>query len=145
MSEALCDALVWATWSVVVGCSVHILPTPLFQRDSWLTRMRPWECDGRVYERLRIRRWKSRLPEVGGKRTLPASLETFSTETRRAEYVHWAIASIGPVFVLWNPWWLTVAMLVYAVAANAPFIAIQRYNRARVVRLLRRRALVLAR
>ena len=33
---------------------------------------------------------------------------------------------------LWNPAWITVVMAVYAMAANAPFIVIQRFNRARV-------------
>jgi glycosyl-4,4'-diaponeurosporenoate acyltransferase len=144
VSIALSDALVWATWSVLVGLAVHVAPRRWYDRDTWLTRTRTWERRGHVYERVRIRRWKNRLPEVGGKRTLPPSLDSFAAETRRAEYVHWAIASIAPAFALWNPWWLTTAMVAYAVGANAPFIAVQRYNRARVVRIAQCRARVRA-
>ena len=44
------------------------------------------------------------------------------------------------LYTLWNPPLLTAAMLGYAVAANIPFIAIQRYNRLRILRIQRRRA-----
>ena len=38
-----------------------------------------------------------------------------------------------------NPLWLTACMGVYAVAANGPCIVVQRYNRARIENILRRR------
>ena len=44
----------------------------------------------------------------------------------------------GPLFVLWNPPPIAAVMVAYGVLVNAPFIAIQRYNRARVSRVLRR-------
>src|SRR5690349_19060265 len=99
---ALADAAVWAAWSVVVGITVHLVPARVFTHDTWLTRLRPFERDGRLYERVRIRRWKDRLPEAGAlfsrdgsKRALPgrsrAGLERFVLETRRAEYVHVAV------------------------------------------------------
>ncbi|HET6952094.1 MAG TPA: hypothetical protein VFI47_17060 [Acidimicrobiales bacterium] len=73
------DALVWAGWSVTVGYAAHRLPLRRLGRDGPLTRLRPWERGGRVYERLAIRRWKDRLPELGdvfrggvSKRSLPA-------------------------------------------------------------------------
>ena len=44
----------------------------------------------------------------------------------------------GPLFVLWNPPPVAVVMVVYGVAVNAPFIAIQRYNRLRASRVLAR-------
>ena len=42
------------------------------------------------------------------------------------------------MFVLWNPPVLLAAMAGYAVVANAPCIAVQRFNRARILRVLRR-------
>jgi glycosyl-4,4'-diaponeurosporenoate acyltransferase len=135
----LLDATVWVTWSVIVGLVAHLVPRHLFERDSWITRSRPWERGGRAYEQVRIRQWKDHVPEVGAKRALRgrsrSSLECFILETRRAEYVHLAIAAITPVFALWTPPLLMVAMVTYAVAANVPCIAIQRYNRARLYRL----------
>ena len=77
------------------------------------------------------------------KRTLaardPAGLHRFAAETRRAERVHWVLLGCGPLFFLWNPFPLGLAMLAYALVANLPCIVIQRYNRARLDRIGRRR------
>ena len=77
------------------------------------------------------------------KRRIPgrdaASLQRFVVETRRAEYGHWAAMACGPLFVLWNPPLVAALMVGYGIAVNLPFIAIQRYNRARVARVLDRR------
>lgn len=148
---ALIDAGVWATWSVLVGYRAARLPLARLAEDGWLTKPRSWERDGRFYERFRIVRWKDRLPEAGStfkggssKRSLPGrsddDLRSFAAETRRAELVHWQIMAITPVFLFFNPPFLVVAMVAYAVVANVPFIAIQRYNRLRILRILDRRA-----
>jgi glycosyl-4,4'-diaponeurosporenoate acyltransferase len=141
------DAVVWAAWSAVVGYAAHRLPADRLATDGPLTRLRAVERDGRIYERLRIRRWKDRLPELGdafpggvSKRVLrsrtSADLRRLAAETRRAELVHWAIPAIVPVFVVWNPPALTAAMVAYAVVANLPCLVVQRYNRGRLLRVL---------
>jgi glycosyl-4,4'-diaponeurosporenoate acyltransferase len=145
------DAAVWAGWSAVVGYTAHRLPRARLAHDGPLTRLRPWERQGRAYERFGIRRWKDRVPELGAafrggvsKRALgghdTATLAGFAAETRRAELVHWAIPLVTPVFVLWNPPGLLAAMVAYAVVANLPCLVIQRYNRGRVLRVVDRRA-----
>lgn len=147
IGTVLADAAVWTAWSAAVGYACHRIPAERLAADTWLTRLRPFERDGRVYERLGIRRWKDRLPEAGdlfpggvSKRRLPGrdadGLRRFAAETRRAELVHWLVPAITPVFALFNPPPLTAAMVVYAGAANLPFVAVQRYNRARVQRVL---------
>jgi glycosyl-4,4'-diaponeurosporenoate acyltransferase len=146
----LVDSAVWAGWSAVVGYGAHRLPARIVAGDNWLTRLRSWERSGRAYEAVGIRRWKDRLPEAGAvfgggisKRSLPGrgagELERFAAETRRAELVHWTIPLITPAFALWNPPALFAAMVAYAVVANAPCIAVQRFNRARLARVLERR------
>jgi glycosyl-4,4'-diaponeurosporenoate acyltransferase len=150
------DALTWAAWSAVVGYAAHRLPPDRLDRDGPITRLRRWERGGRAYERLGIRRWKDRLPELGAafrggvsKRSLASrgtpELARFAAETRRAELVHWAIPLVTPVFALWNPPWLFGAMVGYAVVANAPCLIVQRYNRGRLERILARRAVALPR
>lgn len=145
------DAVVWATWSGLVGYTAHRLPLHRVARDGPLTRLRAWEQSGRAYERLAIRRWKDRLPEFGAvfrggvsKRALPSrttsDLDRFAAETRRAELVHWTIPVITPLFALWNPPWLLAAMAAYAVVANVPCLVVQRYNRGRLLRVLDRRS-----
>lgn len=142
------DSAAWAGWSLIVGTVAARRSDASFAVDSWLTRLRAFERDGRIYERVAIKRWKDRVPELGqhaggrSKRTLPgrsrAALERFAAETRRAEYVHWAIPCLLPLFAWWNPAPLFTAMTAYALVANLPFVAIQRYNRGRVARILRR-------
>jgi glycosyl-4,4'-diaponeurosporenoate acyltransferase len=145
-AAVLLDAAVWAGWSMVVGALALQLPVAVLDRESWITRPRRWERAGRAYERVGIRRWKDRLPEAGAwlggasKRRLAGTdreqLRRFAQETRRAELVHWCVAAIWPVFLLWNPPFLVAAMAAYAVLANAPCIAVQRFNRARIARVL---------
>jgi glycosyl-4,4'-diaponeurosporenoate acyltransferase len=144
------DVAVWAAGSSLTGYLMHRLGPDAFTRDGVITRLRPFERSGRFYEeRLRIKRWKGRLPEAGGlfpggfsKRSLrkvePAYLERFVQETRRAEVTHWVIIGLGPLFFLWNPWWLGVVMVTYGIAGNAPCLLAQRYNRARLLRTLDR-------
>ena len=77
------------------------------------------------------------------KRELPsydvAGLELFVRETRRAELGHWWAMACSPVFLLWNPPLPSTLLIAYGVGVNLPFIAIQRYNRIRVSRVLRSR------
>lgn len=133
------------------GWIAHRTPEDRLQRDGPVLRLRAVEDDGRWYERrMRIRRWKDRVPEAGAffaggrsKRRLPGrstgDLERFAVETRRAERGHWLALSGAPLFALVNPPLGVVLMLAYGLGSNLPFIVIQRYNRARIARVLRRR------
>ena len=142
------DVAVWGVWSAAVGYWAHRRPVSAFAADSWLYRLRAFERDGRIYERFGIKRWKDRLPEAGAlfaggisKRSVRTRdrgvLERFVVETRRAEWTHWTIMLVTPVFLVWNWWWVGLLMLAYALAANLPCLLVQRYNRARLTRLLR--------
>lgn len=140
------NVVAWFVWSAGVGYVAHKLPGRYFASDRVILRLRSFEDGGRWYERhLRIKRWKDRLPEAGAvfaggfsKRTVRRSgLAQFLIETRRAESVHWVAMALWPVFGVWNPPWAVAFMLVYAVAANVPCLLVQRYNRARLVRVLR--------
>lgn len=144
------DVAVWALVHAGTGYFVHRIDAdaPALATDQWWSRPRRFERDGRWYERrFRIKRWKDRLPEAGAlfpggvsKRTLAhhdlVSLRRYAIETRRAELGHWLAAIASPWFVLWNPPGVAVFMVAYGAAVNVPFIAIQRYNRARIERLL---------
>lgn len=146
----LVDAAVWASWGTVVGLVASRVPAGRLAADGPLTRLRRWEHDGRTWERFGVRRWKDAVPELGGmfggvsKRRLPApsrsGLERMMAETRRAELVHWIVPAPLLVMPAWNPAWLVAVMVAYAVLANAPCVVIQRYNRARLQRVLTRSA-----
>ena len=149
----LVSCAAWAAIGVVTGYVGSRLPDRRIDHDSWLTRPRRIERDGRFYQRvLRINRWKDRLPEGGAifaggtsKRHLlgpsDADLLRFAAETRRAELVHWANAAAGPLFLIWCPLPIGLAMVAFGVVAHAPFICIQRSNRQRIGRILSARSL----
>jgi glycosyl-4,4'-diaponeurosporenoate acyltransferase len=146
------DGLAWAVFHSATGYAAYRLDQSRLSQDGWLLRPRRFETAGTWYRRrLRIHRWKDRLPEAGGlfrggvsKRHLPsydvAGLDLFVRETRRAELAHWWAMCCGPVFVLWNPPLAAGLLVGYGVAANLPFILIQRYNRSRITALLERRS-----
>ncbi len=117
------------------GYAAYRLDESRLSRDGWLLRPRRFEAGGRWYRRrLRIHRWKDKVPDAGdlfrggvSKRHLPAydqaGLRLFARETRRAELAHWWAMCCGPVFVLWNPPLASGLLLAYAVLVNLPFIA----------------------
>jgi glycosyl-4,4'-diaponeurosporenoate acyltransferase len=43
-----------------------------------------------------------------------------------------------PVFFIWNPLWACFVMVAYALAANVPFIIVQRYNQLVLTRICAR-------
>lgn len=146
----LANVVAWALIHTASGYLVHRLSLERLGRDGPLLRPRRWEGDGRTYQRvLHIRAWKDHLPEAGAlfsggvsKRELTGSLAgglpRFVAETRRAERGHWMALWAGPLFALWNPPSGLGLMVAYGVVVNAPFIAVQRYNRLRALRVLRR-------
>jgi glycosyl-4,4'-diaponeurosporenoate acyltransferase len=145
------DVVAWGVFHAATGYAAHRLGEERLSRDGWLLRPRAFEAGGRWYRRrLRIDRWKDRLPEAGdlfrggtSKRQLPsydvAGLQLFARETRRAELAHWWAMWCGPIFVLWNPPLAAGLLIGYGVVVNLPFVLIQRYNRARVEALVARR------
>lgn len=148
----LVDIVAWGAFHALTGYAAHRLGDERLSRDGWLLRQRRFEDGGRFYRRrLRIHRWKDRLPEAGAlfaggmsKRRLPAydvpGLERFARETRRAELTHWWAMACGPIFVIWNPPLASSLLIGYGVVVNLPFVLIQRYNRFRIEALLRRRS-----
>ncbi|MBK8650664.1 MAG: hypothetical protein IPN23_02960 [Elusimicrobia bacterium] len=51
------------------------------------------------------------------------------------ELAHWLAMTAAPFF-LWNRPWVGGLMAAYALAGNLPCVIAQRYNRARLARLL---------
>jgi glycosyl-4,4'-diaponeurosporenoate acyltransferase len=139
------DAGAWAAWSALAGWLTGRPHVARRGGDGPVLRLRRWELGGRWYEtNLHIRAWKHRLPEAGtafggrSKRHLPPggaakALPTFLAECRRAERTHWLILAATPAFAVWNPPGLFLAMVVFAVVANVPCLAVLRYNRARML------------
>ncbi len=138
------NILVWPVIQIGLAWGFTRLPLGLFHaRPVW-----GWEMSGRFYEEvMHVKRWKDLLPDganwfSGGfaKANLASRdteyLKRFNRETWRGELCHWIAIGFTPLFFLWNPWWADLVMIGYALTANVPCILVQRYNRARINRLL---------
>ena len=146
------DVVGWGLAHTLTGYAAHRRSPDRLADDRGILRLRSCERDARVYDVVRVRRWKDRLPEAGAlfaggvsKRSLPShdadGRRRFAIETRRAELGHWWCFACAPVFALWNPPLGVVLMVLYGAAANVPCIAVQRYNRARLERIRARESL----
>ncbi|MFP4522721.1 MAG: glycosyl-4,4'-diaponeurosporenoate acyltransferase, partial [Fibrobacterota bacterium] len=103
------------------------------------------------YERyFGVKKWKGKLPDgaalfaAGFKKGTVKSfnrdfLTKYASETCRGEAVHWAVIACAPLFFLWNYTWAGWVMIAYALMANLPCIISQRYNRLRIMRMLRQK------
>lgn len=125
------------------------LPRRWFHGDGWWFRQAAWEQNGRIYERLHIRRWKTRLPDksrvvksmipkrLEGK-TNTRKLETLVQETCVAEVVHLALFLVSPSIYRFCRNGIGVVFSVLFGVGNLPFVLIQRYNRPKLLALMER-------
>ena len=140
-----------AWFFIHIGIALLMVRIP----DKWLAyqanifRPRTWEKNGEIWqESFRIRSWKKFLPD--GSLFIPSSydqthlqgtteknLEKFVLETIRAEMTHWLMIPPAFLFFLWNPPWAAYLMILYALVLNLPLIMTQRYNRPRLLRLIK--------
>lgn len=148
------NVLAWSVIHIGFAWVGTRAPTAWFKPETWLFRTHDFERSGRCYELLfRVRAWKDLLPDGaswfrGGfakKRLVSADrdyLIRYTVESCRGEVVHWAVFLAAGVFFLWNTIWVGFIMVAYGLIANVPCIVVLRYNRARLRRILRRRAMV---
>lgn len=143
------DIVLWFIIHMSVAYIATILPLNNLNTNSWLLKERKWEKSGKIYEEIfQIKKWKELLPDGSAlfkkgfrKKRMTSSnpeyLQKFIIETGRAEIVHWIVILFSPVFFIWNYPWAGWVMIVYAIIANMPCILAQRYNRARLKKLLK--------
>lgn len=125
------------------------VPKEFYNPNNSFFRERLYEQ--RLYRKIRISRWKDRLPQYNvnfNKKYLPEKLtsdfiEQFIMETCRAELVHIAIcifsfSSIILVYLQIEPLYVFVIVEIIIFVAQIPFILIQRYNRPRLIKYLKR-------
>jgi glycosyl-4,4'-diaponeurosporenoate acyltransferase len=136
-----------------IGAASHyvgqILPRRNFDFSSPPYAPFKWEQNGRFYTRFKIQYWKDRVPDMSQyvKSMFRKKISVFRDfdyikeliqETCVAEFVHWMLVLISPVFlVLMEGLAGRIGAVVYALA-NLPFVMIQRYNRPRLVLLMNR-------
>lgn len=115
--------------------------------DGFPFRCAAWERGGKNYEKLHIRAWQNRVPDVSRwfpslvpvkrlESPTPEGMGRMVRETCVAELTHVLLILLGLYCLrLWPGVGGVIFYCVYTLAGNVPFILIQRYNRPRLVRL----------
>lgn len=144
------NLLVFILFSLAMTFICEKLPDKIYYYKKWLFRERHWEQSGKIYETyFGVKSWKSKLPDISdfmkwrfNKKHLSESssnyLSVFLTESCKSEFTHWMIILSTLLFSLWNDWATTLLMFIIATLLNLPYIIIQRYNRPRLIKLLKR-------
>lgn len=125
----------------------RILPKKWFRYDRFPYRAFAFEREGKLYEKLGIRKWKDALPDMSRilpglipsrempRAKTPAQVELLLQETCIAECIHilLCVSGLGCVF-LWRGTGGWILYWIY-VLGNVPFNLIQRYNRPKLARI----------
>jgi hypothetical protein len=104
-------------------------------------RCRSWE--GPIYEKLKVKRWKRRMPTYEDDFFDPGkhSWIEIAQASCQAETVHEVIILLSFVPVIFSIWVgeITVFMITSVLAAGIDmiFVIIQRYNRARIMKIIK--------
>ena len=128
----------------------RLLPKKWFCAERFPYRSFRFEQDGRIYDKLHIRKWQNKVLDkskilpfmmpaknLSGdyKKRLPRMLQ----ETCVAELIHTLNCFVGLYCLKLYPGVGGVIILIlYITLFNLPFIIIQRYNRPRLMRLAKR-------
>ena len=125
------------------------IPRALYDYRRFPFKCYKWERNGEIYVRLGVRWLKSHsidmssiMPKAFPKQNTmsrdKAHLERLVQEMCNAELVHWILMFLSPVFWLLIEGWYGVAIAIGYALSNLGDIMIQRYNRPRIVMIIKR-------
>lgn len=144
------DVAIWFALHMLIVYICHKIPDRFYQDADRYFKLASFENEGKFYERyLIIKKWKTLLPDGGRinkygfekkiKKRDQKYLEKFHFETKRAELIHVLGLLSSSIFLTIHR--LPFGLFIFAFAAlfDIPFIAIQRYNRPRIEKLMKRK------
>lgn len=113
-------------------------------------RLYHFEKDGTIYEKIKIRKWQNKVIDMS--RIFPSLMPTkkldkdickklpiLIKETCISEMIHYMLCISGLYcLVIWEGIGGVIVTLIYEILGNLPYIIIQRYNRPRLTKLLKR-------
>ena len=149
MNFIQCAAYIAVT-GIVGFLAGRVLPKKWLRPDKGLFHCFPFESGGKIYEKIGIRRWQSKVPDVSKvfpsmvppkklDRDFASRLPDMICETCIAELVHLVFCVAGLYCLkLWPGVGGVTITVINIVFLNLPFILIQRYNRPRLIRLQQR-------
>lgn len=143
------NLLIFILISLAMTFICEKLPAKLYNYKRWMFRERHWEKGGKIYDSIfKVKKWKAKLPEISdfmrwrfNKKHLAETnnnyLSVFITESCKAEFTHWLIIISTVIFNFWNGFFSSFLLFLLATILNFPYIIIQRYNRPRLLRLIK--------
>ena len=139
-------------WNMIIFIFSINIDKKFLSPDLPLFKQKSWEKDGEFYAKiLHIKKWKDFLPQHVGKNGFskkkllkPSQLsieyiQEFILETCRAEWNHLMSCLFFIISFLINSLSYAIVFSLISIIVNFPFICIQRYNRIRLSRVLRRK------
>ncbi len=152
------NLLLMIFWNILIFFMSIKIDTSFFDSSKNLYVKKSWERDGKFYtKKLKIKKWKDILPQHVGKNGFSKKhldkdeglseeyIKQFIMETCRAEWNHTMCALFSFISILINPIFYGMVFAIVPIIINAPFIAIQRYNRIRLDKLLARKKKIVCR
>jgi glycosyl-4,4'-diaponeurosporenoate acyltransferase len=142
--------LLWPVFQIAASLVCMKMPDRYFSPFFLPYREFHWEKGGFLYSRvLMVRKWKDLLPELGlilrgghRKKALhdftKQGLEKFLLESCRAEWTHLLAILLFVLLSFFVPGKAALFLIVYGLIMNLPCIIVQRYNRPRVIKLLKK-------
>lgn len=141
----LIDLALAVLWHLLVLFACIYMPPKTFDYNRRMYKKRKWEQDGKWYSKyIKIGKWKDILPQrVGGDgfskahftSTSKEYIDRFILETCRGEWNHKLNCLYGiPVLVI-SPIKYGAVFALLVLIGNLPFVAIQRYNRIRLLKI----------
>ena len=144
---------------VIYLIAIGILSNPaakLINRDNidytkFPYRSYSFERGGKIYEKIGIRFWKDKVPDMSAvlKHLIKKEVRFKSSaadvlrqiqETCVAEITHHTLIILSlPMLIYWKSKWAFLCEAIYILLLNLPFILIQRYNRPRLIALYQRK------
>lgn len=135
------------TMSIITFFVGRVLPKKWFCYDRFPYRVYSFEKGGEIYNRINIRSWQKKVPDMSKVFThiMPPKKLTSENcknmprmiqETCVAEFIHAVNCILGFYCLKIFPGiGGIIVVFIYAVVFNLPYILIQRYNRPRLIRL----------
>lgn len=139
------------TVSIIVFFIGRFIPRKWIKEDKFPFKAFKWEKNGLFYEKLKIKKWKTKLPDASLilHKVIPSlypkkrmknkeisKAKVLVKESCVAEGTHKVVSILGIfcIYIWKSIGGVTVAVVFYLF--NVPFILIQRYNRPRFQKLV---------
>lgn len=142
-SGVTCFTILYHFWLRIIMGNVTKLFKKKLSYNQWWFKEKSFEK--KLYKNLKVKDWKKKIltynPELYDVKE--NSLEDIANTTVKSELDHWIneIISLTTLSfaILWGKFWLFFITAVAAMLFDGQFIIVQRYNRPRILSLIKRK------